>query len=339
MKSVEALLRLLRQGGTARVSRLFALMVLVGLTDGVGVLLLVPLLAMLQGTPGRANGTSGVALAALRAIGIVPSVGGVLLGFVVLMGLRSVILNARDQQGVQLEHHLVDRLRERSFRALMSAEWRWLVRRRESDHANQLLGEVTRVGAGLHFGVGLLATLAAIGAYLAAACALSWQMTAVAVASGGLVFSMSGGRRRSAVRMGESLGRANRALQGNVHESLGRHQAGQDPWAGAATCRATRRHGRRVARPAASFRDQQWPLACLDAVRRRRIAGHLSLRGHRRVAHTVAGVAHPGAGLRSPGADVPAGADVALPVAERIAGTGVHRAFAGRMPGRCRTTG
>ncbi len=220
MKSLSALWRLLREGGVGQSSWLFVLMVLSALTEGFGVLLLVPLLGLLDASHASARGPAHALREAAQAIGFVPTAAGLLGAFVVLVACRSVIQLARERQGVDLEHRVVDRLRERCFRALMAAEWRWIAARRESDHANFLLSEVGRVGIGLHFGVNLLATLAAIGVYVAAAVALSWQMTAIALVSGGAMFVLLAGQRRGAVQLGEALGRANRALHQDVQESL-----------------------------------------------------------------------------------------------------------------------
>ncbi len=52
------------------------------------------------------------------------------------------------------------------------------------------------------------------------ALALSWQMTLLAMLSGGLVFGALAGHRRAALRLGQNLGSANRALQGTIQESL-----------------------------------------------------------------------------------------------------------------------
>ena len=220
MRALRALARLLRDAGVRDGLRLFALMLAGGLTDGVGVLLLVPLLELAQAGTTPASGAGATLLAAAGRLGIAPAIGPLLACFVGLVVLRSLVQVARDREGARLEHGVVDRLRERCFRALMAAEWRWLAQRRESDHAAQLLGEVSRVGVGLHFALTLLASAVTIAAYLAAAAALSWRMTGLAVLGAAAAFALLGGLRRRAIEVGEALGRANRALQRDVQESL-----------------------------------------------------------------------------------------------------------------------
>ncbi len=220
MTAIRSFLRLVREAPRAQVAGLVLLMALAGLTEGVGVLLLVPLLETLQGGSNVRSPLIAGLLGRIQAAGLPPSLGGLLAAFLVLTALRGGVQYAREIIGAKLQHRLVDTLRERCFAALSSAEWRWVVATRKSDHANLLLTDVGRVGVGLNAGLALAAVLATIPAYLLAAFALSPAMTCLASASGGLVLSMLSGERRKALRLGENLGAANRAMQGRVQENL-----------------------------------------------------------------------------------------------------------------------
>ena len=219
MKSTQAFLRLLNTVPRFWVLGLLALMILASLTEGVGILLLVPMLEML-GNGASDHSWIGLMQKAFRSTGLSFNIEALLLAFVVLVCLRSSIQYAREQVGAVLQHRLVDQLRQQCFAALLAVEWRWLVNTRRADHANLLLGDISRVGVGLNFGLSLLASLVTIGAYLATAFVLSWRMTLIALATGGVAFFLLAGQRRHALNLGQSLGRANRALHGNVQESL-----------------------------------------------------------------------------------------------------------------------
>lgn len=198
---------------------LLALMMLAGLTEGIGILLLVPLLEFLGGS-GSPHGLVGPLLTALNGLGLAPTPGGLLAAFVGLVALRSSVQYGRERLGNHLQHKVVDQLRQRCFAALLAAEWRWLAHTRRADHANLLLSDIGRVGVGLQVGLNLLANTATMTAYLLAALALSWSLTLVALASGALVFALLAGQRRHALSLGQSLTRASRAMHGNVQESL-----------------------------------------------------------------------------------------------------------------------
>lgn len=212
--------RLLRQAPAAKVLGLLVLMVLASLSEGVGIVLLVPLLDLLQSGKSASNPLVAGLWTVMTGLGLSRSAGGLLVAFVLLVCLRAIVQYAREVLGSSIQHQLVDQLRYRCFTALLGAEWRWVAAGRMSDHANLLLQDVSRVGVGLNFGMSLLATLATMAAYLLAAFSLSWQMTMLALISGGLILGLLSGQRRQALRMGHSMGAANRSMQGNVQESL-----------------------------------------------------------------------------------------------------------------------
>lgn len=217
---LRAFKRQLSDAPRVMVLALLVSMVLGGLTEGIGILLLVPLLQIIQGAVVSDNVLLQGLLGALTNLGIPVTTVGLLTTFLLLIGFRSVVQYARDLLGAGLQHRLVDQLRLRCFSSLLKAEWRWVAAGRQSDHANLLLTDVSRVGMGLHFGLGLLATLATMLAYLLAALALSWKLTVLALLSGGVVLWLLSGQRRKALQLGQSLGSANRAMHGNVQESL-----------------------------------------------------------------------------------------------------------------------
>jgi ATP-binding cassette subfamily C protein len=198
---------------------LLLLMVGVGLTEGIGILLLVPLLSFLDGMNHSPVWISALPVT-LERLGLLPSAGLLLGFFVVLVVFRSLVQYGRDELGTSLQFSVVDDLRKSCFDALLRVEWRWLCDKRQADHANLLLTDLARIGVGLHFGLGLLATCATGLAWVAAAFVLSWKMTWLALISGALVLWALSGQRRAAVSLGFSLGKANRSLQAEVQEAL-----------------------------------------------------------------------------------------------------------------------
>jgi ATP-binding cassette subfamily C protein len=179
MSSVRAFVRLLRDAPASRVVLLLAMMVLVGITEGIGILLLVPLLEVLQHHGGgNSSPVAHMLLTTMGRVGLSPSAGGLLLAFVVLVLVRNAIQHGRSVLGANLQYSLVDRLRYRCFSAVLGAQWRWIVAGRKSDHASLLLTDVSRVGLGLNFGLNLLANMATMLAYLASAFVLSWTANA-----------------------------------------------------------------------------------------------------------------------------------------------------------------
>lgn len=219
LSALGAFKRLLGAAPRGHVLLLLVLMTLAGMTDGMGILMLVPLLELL-GSGHSSKPWAGQWQHVLEAVGLSASVGGMLLAFVLLTALRSGIQYAREHTSSRLQHGVVDGLRMRCFAALMQVEWRWLVSTRRADHANLLLGDVSRVGTGLNFGLMLMANALTMMAYVAAAMALSGPLTLLALAVASVMFALLGGQRRKAVLLGRSQTHASRAVHSNVQESL-----------------------------------------------------------------------------------------------------------------------
>lgn len=219
MKAFRAFIRLLGQAPRRQVMALGTLTLLSSATDGIGFVLLVPLLQMVSGSRSteQAAGSFGAWIGWLTQS---MSVGTLLAAFVVLIGLRSLIQYARETLAVQIQNALVDQLRMQAFGALLGVEWRWLTAQRRSDHASLLLTNIGRVGIGLGFGISLMANLAVMSVYLIVAFLLSPQMTLVVVLSGAIVGALLSRHRNLAYRLGTESSQASRALHGNVQESL-----------------------------------------------------------------------------------------------------------------------
>lgn len=202
-----------------RVLLILLLMILAGLTEGSGILLLVPLLQSLQSAAVTHN-VSGQMLQRMAELGV-PTSTSFLMGIVLLLIiLRATLQYARERLSAIMQHQLVDKMRLHSFALLLHAEWRWLTQQNQSDQANSLLVDINRIGVGFTFLLGLLASLMTLLAYLIAAVSLSWQVTLLAFISGGLILLVLSGQRKQALSLGQQLGLANRSMQATVQQSL-----------------------------------------------------------------------------------------------------------------------
>lgn len=200
---------------------LLALMLAGSMLEGVGLVLLVPMLESLA----RDTGQSGNAVITqmqdlLARHGLAFTLEGLLLVFCALVIVRGVVAVWRTRHNARLQNELVDGVRRRCYHALLHANWRWLVAGRRSDHASALMNEVPQLGNGLYFGLQLLGTLVAMAVYLAAALALSWQASLASIGVGLLMFMLLKGLRRRAMQLGQRMSDAERGLMGNVQESL-----------------------------------------------------------------------------------------------------------------------
>ncbi len=143
MPAIQQFLHLLAQAPRRRLLSLGILMLLASLTEGVGILMLIPLLSLMPGATNDYHGPMTDAVAAVFAfIGLPLLIEALLLLFLGLVVLRNLVQFAREWLAADLQHYLVDSLRRRCFDALLHAEWRWISDARQSHHANLLLTDV-----------------------------------------------------------------------------------------------------------------------------------------------------------------------------------------------------
>ena len=213
-------LRLLNTIPRGQIFLLLSLMWLAGLSEGIGIILLVPLLALLQGEASIDNPVANTLAQSITALGLPLNLPTLLGLFLFLIVARNLIQYHRQMLAAKVHYRVVDTLRGTCFDALLHAEWRWVSAGRHSDHATLLLTDVNRVGNGLNQSLTLAATLVSLSIYLATAFILSWQMTLIALVCGTGVFLLLSSHRRRALSLGNDLSLANRKMHQVVQESL-----------------------------------------------------------------------------------------------------------------------
>lgn len=222
MNSATALatfLRLMRLLPPARALLLGLLMVLVSLTEGIGLLLLVPLIGLVSGDTADAGPAQAV-VDVLSAIGVPLDLAGVLMLFLALVAARTAIQFAREELAMRIERGLIDDFRARSYAALLHTEWRWLANSRRTDHAHVLLSNIDRIGVAVTQGIALVSTVLTMAAYMLVAASLSWPMTLIVAVTGLIVFILLGRQRRHAHLLGQQLSDSKRAMFRVVDQGL-----------------------------------------------------------------------------------------------------------------------
>ncbi|MEA5125698.1 ABC transporter ATP-binding protein [Xanthomonas floridensis] len=216
LRFVAGLLRLAPRG---RCVGLALLMVLAAATEGIGMLLLVPLLSAMQGAS-AATGMAHQLPRLLAALGLPTNTPiPLLLLFCLVLLVRNAIQFGREQLAARLQQGVGERLRTSSFAALLGAQWRWLAGQRTGDHASLILSDVGRAEVGLGHALAMFASAITAALYLLAAFALSWKLALVAMLSG-VALLLVGGQRRGVALLGRQLTQANQGLHAGLHDRL-----------------------------------------------------------------------------------------------------------------------
>ncbi len=197
-----------------QVLAMFALQLAVSLTEGVGVLLLVPLLSTLTAHPHWAPTDWIDRISGGRVVDVVLAL------FVLVIAARSFLQHLQQTHSARLQNEMIDALRLHCFAALQSAEWRWLSTRRTSDHTHILMSNMTRIGFGLGQMLALSASLVMLAGYVVTALVLSWRMALLACLCGALLQLLFAKQRAAALRLGDAISAASRTMQAQINEGL-----------------------------------------------------------------------------------------------------------------------
>ena len=207
---------LLRQMDMRLSAWLLLLMVASALTEGIGLILLVPMLSALSG--GAAG--DGRIESWIAAMGLPVSLGPLLVVFAVLVSLRAVINSVRAVTSQRFEMQAVDRLRARAWDALLHCDWRVVSAMRQSDNTSLLITNIDRIGDGFNALLSFLALAITLVGLGAAAFAIA-PLAALAAAAGGVtVLFVYRRMRRRATMLGVQLGAAYRDIHANLSEGL-----------------------------------------------------------------------------------------------------------------------
>jgi len=206
-----------------KVALALALMVCLSLTEGIGLLLLVPLMQLVgldtqQGSVGR---LVEFVASIFAALGVRPTLIAVLGLYVLIIGAHALFYRWQCTVNFTLGHDFVAFLRQWLYRAMANANWLFFSRSRSSDFMHALTIEVERVGEATDYLLRLLATTLVAIIYMVFALKVSAVMTGLAFACGvGLMLSLRG-KTLVAHLAGEGLSQAMSSLYAAVSEHLG----------------------------------------------------------------------------------------------------------------------
>ncbi len=200
--------------GRVTLTRVGLLMVCASTTEGIGLLLLVPITQIVAGHP--VSGLSAEWSRALAALPLAVLLGGFVLLVALRAGLTFLMLSARHDFSLSLTR----RLRTMTQDALIAAEWRWLSGQRSGDHAALIVGESQRVGALADRALDTVTSLVTLAALLTAALYLDWRLTAITALLGLLAGGFMVLTRRRRAQLGDPFAAAYEALHAHVAEGL-----------------------------------------------------------------------------------------------------------------------
>lgn len=192
----------------------------VALTEGAGLLMLLPLLALAGVFEPVGQGTASWSVRLLASFGMTWTIEGALLVFVALIFVQAQLSMWRDREAQVLQVEFGGYLREVLYAAITVARWAFISEKHSGELASVLTSEVQRIVSGTYFLLRFFAVAVLGVAYLVVALWLSVWLTMLALVSG-LVLWLILRRADGAARQGGALlSQANRNFFGQMQEFL-----------------------------------------------------------------------------------------------------------------------
>lgn len=205
LTSREAVAFLASQVKRREIAVLLGLMLVASLSEGLGLVLLIPLTQLFVGP--EAAAASGL----LAPLADAP-VAALLAGFVGLVSLRAVIVFLVNERRRDIGLALGKRLRTQAHAALMGADWRWLSRQHSGDHAALVMAEADRAAGLADHVLVTLTGLVTVAILLVSTALVSWQVALALLVFGGAASLLYANFSRG----GQAEGRAYVAAHGKL---------------------------------------------------------------------------------------------------------------------------
>ncbi|WP_028550868.1 ABC transporter ATP-binding protein [Paenibacillus sp. UNC451MF] len=160
-------------------------MTLIGLLDGIGIFLLIPLLSV--------SGLLSIQTSAIPFMGMLDFLKDVSrpVGLLLILGLyfllvvgQAAIQRNLSLRDVQIHAGFVNHVRMETYQALLQANWSFFIKKRKSDLINSMTNELARVTNGTYVFLQLLASLVFMVIQIGIALWLSAKMTLFVLACG-----------------------------------------------------------------------------------------------------------------------------------------------------------
>lgn len=200
-----------------------ALMVCVSLVEGVGLLMLVPILGLVgldvqQGSVGQ---ISDVISSIFTFVGIRPTLISALGIYVLVISLYALLNRWQTTASLNLQHQFVGALRRQLYEAIADSNWLFFSRSRSSDFTHALTTELDRVGGATHQLLSMSATAIVASVYLLLALQISIVMSGMVLACGAVLWVLLKRKTQAGRLTGEQISLALNGLYAAAIEHLG----------------------------------------------------------------------------------------------------------------------
>jgi len=199
-----------------------ALLIALGLAEGVGLLMIIPLLQLIGfGSTAGSGGITAFIGRLLTLVGLPLTLPAILGVYVVLVASCAVASRFRDVLNAKIVQGFTHFLRNDLYEDLTRVDWLSFTRTRAADITHVLTAGMEMVGFGIQQLLMLVSTLVIVAVNLGVAFTLSPAMTALALGTGALLLLILRPLNRQALYTGEKLHQARKEMFAVMADHLG----------------------------------------------------------------------------------------------------------------------
>jgi ABC-type multidrug transport system fused ATPase/permease subunit len=193
---------------------------LAGLSEGISVILLLPLLNRVGIAAGSSQGAvTGLVNKSLAFIGASAPL-SILAVIVVVAGVQAVLTIALNWWSVKLARHYQSRRQLEMFRAFMRARWGFIAARKAGEMTNAIVTESERLGRAFTISLSLVGSLVVAAIYLILSLLIAWQVTASLIICAGIAALGMVRLYRKGYAAGKSIAPLDAELQSALNEQF-----------------------------------------------------------------------------------------------------------------------
>lgn len=182
------------------------MMVLLGLTEGVGLVMLVPLLQLIGiGGPEEADGMTSVVGGLLGTTGLPLTLPTILFAYVTILSIHAMAGRYLEVLNARLSFGFTQLMQDRLYEAFARLEWTSFTQMRSANLIRVVTNDLVRAGFATRRLLELIATMVLTIIYIGFALCVSWVMTLFAVACFAVIFLILKPFDTKAFRLGEAF--------------------------------------------------------------------------------------------------------------------------------------
>jgi ATP-binding cassette subfamily C protein len=205
-----------------RITLTLSLMVFISLTEGVGLLLLVPLLQLvgLNVDEGSLGQIAGFVSSIFTYLHIKPTLIVVIIIYILIMSLNAFLTRLQSISASKIEYDFAAHLRKRLFQAITHSNLLYFSRKRSSDLAHALTYEIERISSGTYFFLSIIASSMVLIVYIIFAIKLSGIVTGFIFLVGVILLLALRRRMVSSGIIGEEITESSKNLYSSTLQHL-----------------------------------------------------------------------------------------------------------------------